>query len=356
MALIAALFGVAACHAGLGAEQLPEGGGGSAGSGASGGTIDAGAGGSGASGGTSNDTDAANVAEASASDGSNDIDGATSTCGAIPDPNAWASWIMPNPAKSGLPNSASYTVSDSGNQVTDNVTGLVWQRNVDSSSYTWQDAKQHCACSTIDGLAGWRLPSRIELVSIADWTASGPSIDSNAFPSTPSVNFWSSSVLTNGDPTLGWLVFFDNGHTSYSDMGYTYRARCVRGQPSSTTAPSGRYTIAGGTVYDTQTKLTWQQMSSTSSYTWADATTYCSGLSLNGVGWRVPALGELQTIVDESTNPAIDAAAFPMTPSEYFWSSSAEVDDPSRAWTCFFANGSTYSFGVTTPRSVRCVR
>jgi len=152
---------------------------------------------------------------------------------------------------------------------------------------------------------------------------------------------------------LGYIADFQSGHTSYVDLEFAHRARCVR---SSATAPLGRYTIESGTVYDTQTKLTWQQVISTSLYTWADAKAYCSGLSSNGTGWRVPAIGELQTIVDESTNPSIDGAAFPMTPSEYFWSSAAVVEDPSRAWTCFFTNGSTYSFVATTPRNIRCVR
>jgi hypothetical protein len=263
---------------------------------------------------------------------------------------------MPNPSRSGLPNPTSYTVSDSGNQVTDNVTGLIWQRNIDPRAYTWDEAKQYCACLTVDGFASWQLPSRIELVSIADWTTSSPSIDTNAFPDTPSVSFWTSSVLAS-DAGLAWLVYFGNGHASYSDMGSAYRARCVRwAQPSSPTAPPGRYTVTNGAVYDTQTKLSWQEVVSTSSYNWADATTYCSGLSLDGVGWRVPAIGELQTIVDESTNPSVDGAAFPMTPSDYFWSASAVVEDPSRAWTAFFANGSTYSFAVTKAESVRCVR
>jgi len=319
--LVTALFGVSACS--TGAEQRPEGG----------------------------------VGESDAGDGSaetaNEMDGAVAECGTIAAPNAWARWVMPNPARSGLPNPASYTVSDSGNRVTDDVTGLVWQRNVDSRSYTWDEGKQHCACANIDGVTDWRLPSRIELASIADFTTANPSIDSNAFPGTPSESFWASSVL-NSDPGLGWLVYFANGHSSYSDVGYTYRVRCVWSQPSP--APSAHYTIANGTVFDTQTKLTWQQVVPTSSYAWADAKTYCSELSLDGTGWRLPAIGELQTIVDESTNPSVDGAAFPMTPSEYFWSSSSVVEDPSRAWDCFFANGSTYSFATTTQRYVRCVR
>ena len=321
--LVAALLGVSAC--GTGAEQVPEGG----------------------------------VGEGDGGDGSyaeisSDIDGGVAECGTIAAPNAWASWVMPNPVQSGLPNPASYTVNVSGNQVTDNVTGLVWQRNLDTRSYTWDEAKQHCACSTIDGVGGWRLPSRIELVSIADWTRAGPSIDSNAFPGTPSESFWTSSVL-NSDPGLGWLVYFANGHSSYSDVGYTYRVRCV-GSAKPSSIPPARYTIANDTVYDTQTQLTWQQAVPTTTHTWADAKTYCSELSLNGTGWRVPGIGELQTIVDDSTNPSVDGAAFPMTPSEYFWSSSSVVEDPSRAWTCFFANGSTYSFAMTTQRYIRCVR
>ena len=143
---------------------------------------------------------------------------------------------------------------------------------------------------------------------------------------------------------------------SVAAIGMTAALTTLWAPQSSATAPSGRYTIASGTVYDTQTKLTWQQMISTSSYTWADAKAYCSALSLNGTGWRLPSINELQTIVYDSTNPAVDGAVFSMTPSEYFWSSSSVVQDSSRAWTTFFANGSTYSFAVTTPENVRCVR
>jgi hypothetical protein len=202
-------------------------------------------------------------------------------------------------------------------------------------------------------VSGWRLPSRIELASIADWTTSAPAIDTIAFPDTPSTLFWTSSPL-GGSPTLAYLVDFASGFTTYASQGYPYGARCVRSTP---TGPAERYTISGGgTVYDTQTKLTWQQVVPTPLYAWPDAKAYCSALSLEGTGWRLPSVGEFQTIVNDSTNPAVDGAAFPMTPSEYFWSSSPVADDPSRAWTCYFANGSTYKFATTKPRYVRCVR
>lgn len=261
---------------------------------------------------------------------------------------------MPNPAQSGLPNAASYTISASEREVTDDVTGLVWQRNLGSTALTWSEAGAYCACLTIDGGAGFRLPSRIELASLADWTRSAPSLDSRAFPSTPSESFWSSSAL-NGDTELRFQVDFDSSHTTYSDPDYAYRTRCVRGGAAGAPPPL-RYAIEGGTVLDTQTMLTWQQRSPTESYTWGDAAAYCEALSLNGSGWRVPTIGELQIIVFDSSNPSIDEAAFPDTPSEYFWSSSLYATDPARAWTGFFANGSTYGFFITAPKNIRCVR
>ena len=291
-------------------------------------------------------------ADARAPDGGDAGDDGDAGCEPIGAPNAWARWVMPNPATSGLPNPARYTVSDGGNEVVDEITGLIWQRTADPGSYTWDAAKQACACLTIDGAAGYRLPSRIELVSIADWTQA-PSIDVAAFPGTPPESFWTSSVLA-GDPGLGWLVSFDTGFATYGDMGYAYRARCVRG--GVTTGPVERYVVANGTVRDTATKLTWQQEISSDTFPLADAASYCSSLALDGGGWRLPSIGELQTIVDESTNPSIDLVTFPATPSEYFWSSSPVVGDPSRAWTCFFANGSTYAFTLTKPRNLRCVR
>lgn len=259
---------------------------------------------------------------------------------------------MPNAAASGLPNPASYELSSSGNRVTDQVTRLVWQRHVDPRSFTWEAAKQYCSCLVLDGTDGWRLPSRIELVSLVDWTLTSPSIDAQAFPDTSNENFWAASPV-NINPGLAYLSFFLNGHTTYSDVTYEYRARCVQ---AGIGASGEHYTIEEGTVYDTWTQLTWQQPFPSERYTWEDATNYCASLALPGTGWRLPSINELQTLVDDSVNPAIDKTAFPGTPSEYFWSSSAVIDDATRAWTAFFTNGSTYSFAKSAAKNVRCVR
>ena len=275
-------------------------------------------------------------------------------CGPVAPPHAWGDWPMPNPTSSGLPHPASYSVSPSGEQTTDEVTGLVWQRHASISAMTWDDAKSYCACLGVDGLGGWRLPSRIELASLVDYAKTTPSIDVNAFPDTSPENFWTSSEVGIGTG-LVYLVFFDNGHTTYATPDYEYRARCVRGEP---TPPAERYTVANGIVHDVSSELSWQQQVPSGRIAWIEAGDYCKTLDLDPEHgpWRLPSINELQTLVLESQNPSIDTAAFPNTPSEYFWASSSVVDDASRAWTTFFTNGSTYSFATTSLKNVRCVR
>ena len=122
-------------------------------------------------------------------------------------------------------------------------------------------------------------------------------------------------------------------------------------------APAGRYTTSGGTVYDTKTKLTWQQTVPSGTYTWAGAKTYCAGLNLGGTGWRLPTAKELQTIVDDSrTNPSIDTTAFPSTPADVFWSSSPLAGSSSYAWVVFFNVGNSGANDVSGTDYVRCVR
>jgi hypothetical protein len=123
-------------------------------------------------------------------------------------------------------------------------------------------------------------------------------------------------------------------------------------------APAGRYTIANGTVYDTKTKLTWQQAVPSSTYTQGGAASYCATLGLNGATWRLPTMKELLSIVDLSVptpGPTIDATAFPGTPADYFWSSTPYAGIPGSAWSALFYYGFTYGNDVSNTSYVRCV-
>jgi hypothetical protein len=138
-------------------------------------------------------------------------------------------------------------------------------------------------------------------------------------------------------------------------------------------APAGRYTTpAAGAVYDTKTKLTWQQgfasCSNSCTAGWGSsiqpgtAQYVCATLTLNGGGWRLPTLGELQSLVDYSRQPdtssgMIDPTFFPNTPGFPFWSSTPVAGSGgSNAWAVQFADGSTEVSGTANTWDVRCVR
>jgi formylglycine-generating enzyme required for sulfatase activity len=129
--------------------------------------------------------------------------------------------------------------------------------------------------------------------------------------------------------------------------------------PCLANAPAGRYAVANGTVYDSQTRLTWQQGIPATMFTMANAAAYCGGLSATLAGtWRVPTVKELQTIVDYSkvTGPMIDSNAFSGTPSARFWSMSGVADNSSYEWYVSFADGTTSSDANSKSYYVRCVR
>ncbi len=162
--------------------------------------------------------------------------------GTPPSDRAWAHWNL-----TALPPSPRYTWTD--HVVFDAVTGLTWQRNVPLAAYTWANATSYCAC--LNGVvnnvqcgddrmpeypSGWRLPKRIELVSIVDYEQDpmNSPIDPVAFPGTPADYFWTSSLYVD-DPTQAWYADFTNlslggpgGSVSSYPLTLTNRLRCVR--------------------------------------------------------------------------------------------------------------------------------
>ena len=84
----------------------------------------------------------------------------------------WARWPMPNPAAAALPNPHRYAID--GNEVTDEVTGLVWQKEAERGGrgFAFEEAPGLCEAHGSD----WRLPTAIELISLIDFTQSGPTI------------------------------------------------------------------------------------------------------------------------------------------------------------------------------------
>jgi hypothetical protein len=128
---------------------------------------------------------------------------------------------------------------------------------------------------------------------------------------------------------------------------------------ASASAPLGRYTVTAEMVTDTATGLIWQRHVGAGLVSWSGAQNYCSSLSLGGwfSGWRLPNIRELQSIVDIRTfNPAVDATAFPSTPSDYFWASTRNVEYITYSWAVDFRTGDTLIGTASNTARARCVR
>ncbi len=131
--------------------------------------------------------------------------------------------------------------SISGEEVTDTRTGLVWKRCSEgqtlsgssctgtAASYTHEQALVRAkSANTANSTTGWRLPNVKELTSLADKGCQNPSIDSTAFPSTPSNWYWSSSPYV-GTSGYAWVVDFGYGKVGDGNRyGYYGQVRLVR--------------------------------------------------------------------------------------------------------------------------------
>jgi len=248
-------------------------------------------------------------------------------------------------------NPLDYTVAD--DSVTDEVTRLQWQRATPPQTYDWWEARTYCQQLVVGEVDDWRLPSRVELVSLLDFGGLDPTIDQEAFPGTQSDFYWSASPVPFLNMAYG--VRFELGFIYDHDPHGTGRVRCVRGGYS---RPKPRFELAEGTVRDRGTGLTWQRQHVPDAATWGDALAACEGLELGGWDdWRLPTLKEQQTIVDERRlQPCIDVVAFPDTPAEWFWSSTPITVPPNEAWSTSYTDGYASIHAFDELHLVRCVR
>ena len=268
---------------------------------------------------------------------------------------AWATWPMPGSHLPGLPHPQAYDTQTPG-VVVDQVTGLMWQREVANKFMTFDDAGRECDRSKLAGYDDWRLPSRIELLSISDMIRNRPAIDPEAFPNTPVDWFWTSSLAAD-NPHSAWYVYFYFGYPKTDDKHNKFSVRCVRDAVKHV-EPVPRYDIQPTTVRDIATGLTWERAVPDKKFQFGEARDYCAKLTLAGKkGWRMPTLQELLTLIDEhaASGPLIDTSAFPDTPSEQFWTSTLFASSPITSWYIFFNRGDgLYGMNIEKYRA-RCV-
>ncbi|HEY3446874.1 MAG TPA: DUF1566 domain-containing protein [Myxococcales bacterium] len=272
----------------------------------------------------------------------------------------WAHWPLPPDQPT------QYTVA--ADTVTDQVTGLVWERKVTTTECTFAEARAWCDGLRLGGLTNWRLPTRIELVSILSTGNGQPFVSASAFPAYYYVASLYGSSALNAEKV--WGVRYDMGWFSWMEIADAASTlgtgvRCVA---STTPAPaSAHYVVGSETVQDNWTGLLWDRGGSTLRRDHAEAVDYCATLDAGGFssGWRLPTRKELESIVDTKASGELLSSDFDrdcwtsLTRQWDYWTSSPENScsyTPGCFWSINFQDGLAEPRNADPSAGVACVR
>lgn len=218
------------------------------------------------------------------------------------------------------------------------------------------------------GISDWRLPNLEELMTLSTFkTPSSVHIDLTEFPGGAG-GFWaaSSNVMNTAE---AWGYDFSDGSNSTSDKYWgSAFARCVAGGSMPTHAYSD---LGDGTVRDDRTGLVWQKCSmgqnwssaspnctngTAATYNFSNSLSICRNLNLAGRSWRLPNVHELRSLLDFNTasNPKIDSAAFPNTPTAAEFTTSNSIPS-GQMYRVNFTNAVINLNFFSSLNSVRCV-
>ncbi len=250
-------------------------------------------------------------------------------------------------ATADIPPASSYQANADAGVVFDKTTGLTWARRLltsaelppdggDGSPTTQAEARTQCETATLGGTQGWRLPTRLEWLSIVRLDEEFIN-DTSAFVAADwfgGIPFW---MMTN-DPTRS-AIFDAHYHnfTFKSSLGVFGSAsiRCVKSaSPITATAQppaAGRYVVDATTVTDTVARLVWARSYNAGSIVDSQAQSYCAnlatasdaGVDAGAKPWRLPTVKEFASLWNEATGlpPELDTGVN----SQSYWSGTPYV-------------------------------
>jgi hypothetical protein len=304
--------------------------------------------------------------------------------------------------------------------VTDGLTELVWLRDAGClGSGDWatalgaanQLASGSCGLSDGSSAGQWRVPNLNELASLLDAWAFNPALSPSApFTGVDLGVYWSSTTYF-GLSSEAWAVRMADGRymndgNSNDKLASVASAWAVRGASHGVgaLAATGQYVsyAAGddgavqagvmqtyprwvdrgdGTVVDTMTGLTWLKRGDCIHADWnaALATVNALGSGQCGLGdrskagdWRMPNRNELLSLADRALGNHADffdwnynatsavgnqpAVFSNLVVADYYWSSTTDAADNSRAWTVYSCDFGAYDTPKTDLRYTLAVR
>jgi hypothetical protein len=153
---------------------------------------------------------------------------------------AFGHWRLPEGKHP--PVAARFTDNNDGT-VTDKTTGLIWLKDAKClGALTWHEATTSVVgladgqCGLTDGSAAgdWRLPERVELLSLinerytypalSNMAGTGQWMEGDPFSGVQSSPYWSATAYENY-PDVAWLVFLGAGHVYSNSVYYDKKTR-----------------------------------------------------------------------------------------------------------------------------------
>lgn len=256
----------------------------------------------------------------------------------------------------------------------DNLTGLMWQKNADTTARTWQEALDYVNTLNVTeapcGHNDWKLPNVNELESLihAGQANTATWLTSQGFSGI--LTFYWSSTSYVYDPRYAYQVSLIDGYSAAYLKTATDYVLAVRGitsglalvrQTGQTTCydasgnlvdcagtgqdgeqlkgaawPNPRFSIQSDCITDDLTGLMWTKSPSSNEGTWQQGLDYANSFTLCGYAdWRLPNTNELRSLIHYGVaEPAVwlNGQGFTGVSPNYYWSSTTYQTSPSWAW------------------------
>ena len=106
---------------------------------------------------------------------------------------------------------------------------LMWQDEKQNFEGTWEQAQEYCKLVNLAGYKDWRLPTRVELLSIADKSRYKPALNT-AFKYIADSDYpyyWSQTTYAD-DSSDARIVDFRGGDDGWFGVSHRRFVRCVR--------------------------------------------------------------------------------------------------------------------------------
>lgn len=267
--------------------------------------------------------------------------------------------------------------------VHDNLTGLIWTRDANPGGFplTWTEALEWVAGLNAQAFLGrtdWRLPNRRELFSLVSFQERVPALPAghpfqNAFRGW----YWSSTSAAI-NPAYAWYLHTEGGRMFYGKKDQSFllwpaagpgngvlpvtgQKECFdqQGRPLDPGGsgqdgalrmgapwPEPRFSNEGEAVRDNLTGLIWTRSADLAhgNSDWETALATAAGLNQNppdgAKGWRLPAITELESLVDASAHsPALPAGHPFEGVGQAYWSSTSSSFEADWAMALYLHKG-----------------